>query len=43
MPAQRSRGGTRGGGIAREGRHDGAAQGGAKEQENGDQPMRDKE
>jgi hypothetical protein len=43
MPAQRSRGGARGGGIAREGRHDGAAQGGGEEQEKGDQLMRDKE
>jgi hypothetical protein len=43
MLAQRSRGGARGSGIAREGRHDELAQGGAEEQESRDQFMRDKE
>jgi hypothetical protein len=42
MPAQRSRGGARGGGMAREWRHDGSAQGGAEEMENRVQVMRDR-
>jgi len=44
MPAPRGRGGARrGGGIAREGRHDGEAQGGVDGQEAGDQVIRDSE
>jgi hypothetical protein len=43
MPAPRGRRGTRGGDIAREGRHDKPAQGGAEEQENREQVIRDKE
>jgi hypothetical protein len=43
MPAPRGRGGARGGGIAREGRHDESAQGGAEGQKIEDQFMRDRE
>jgi hypothetical protein len=43
MPAPKSREGARGGGIAREERHDELVQGGAEEQESRDQFMRDKE
>jgi hypothetical protein len=43
MPAPKSRGGARGGGIARKERHDELVQGGAKEQESRDQFMRDEE
>jgi len=43
MPAPRGRGGARGGGLAREGRHSGEAQGGVDGQEAGDQVIRDSE
>jgi hypothetical protein len=43
MPAPRSREGARGGGLAREERHDKPAQGGAEGQEIEDQFVRDKE
>jgi hypothetical protein len=43
MPALRGRGGVRGGGIAREGRHDEPAQGRADGQEIEDQFVRDKD
>jgi hypothetical protein len=43
MPAPRGRGGARGGGIAKEGRHDELAQGGADGQKIKDQFTRDRE
>jgi hypothetical protein len=43
MPAPKSRGGARGGGIARGEKHDELVQGSAEEQESRDQFMRDKE
>jgi hypothetical protein len=43
MPAPRGRGGARGGSIAREGRHDELAQGGAEGQEVKNQFMRSRE